>query len=1138
MISSLRLFIGTHRGVRLLVIAGILYFCMNSQDLLAQRAKNGTRVGSASYGMMSGQVEQVTGTATVQEAQSALASKGTLGYNANGTLSFFSGSLGMLKSKAYSEFRAPFVQSPGTLKSVRSASITAGAQPVVQEALSLLQSTKVLAGMSNPARELSLIAITQDELGYQHLRFEQVYQGIRIYGRDIILHANASGDVYSIHGKYEATPRRVATTPLATPERAMRNVLADLQDRQEQTQMSSDIALQLGYEGDVIELLYLPQNGRLRLVYGVQTTPEPGKVWMYFVDALTGEVLDRTSLSRKDNSQYGKQALNYVQAHRGAGSSADSNPAELLARLTATIRKYSGTTASTTDSTEFRSLRAITLLGDTVRVRSWVRPSDGRVFPLSDIIFRPTDTERLPSRPNGGHLVLDANGGARDGNVLTRFLADTTQTWSRNTATALFMTDSVLRYFATRHGVTSWDGNGSGMRTIINIDGLTPGNRTQDAQAWWDPSLRAQGYGPGALSEGGAGWRDLHLVGHEVGHAYNTPGRLDYGDAQSGALEEHYAQFWGWMVYRDTWYVFPRLWGTSTDSNAATHASGLPDSMGVGMRNRPIPHFRNFLTREQQQERGLQFPHTNEPILSRAGWLVASRFGRDVADRIWYRALTNYLVQNTQFGDFRRVLIQSAQDLYSTSGTLTTTGTLIVSGINAAFDSVGIQATTTLPTRTRLAGGSVEDGSVVQQAGRAIITFSTQSGRIGWYDVLNRRATYLTSTDAVVRTTGGRSQVTSVNNRIYFANRQGQVAVYDIRSNRVVTFANVRVRSTGDVLSVAVSPDERFLLMTSQYDNDPNLYLSTINTVAGNTQAIPVSISAPQVIALQRNAAVGTGPRPKAEGRTIGGIRYPEAMAWSPDTRTPEFVFDALSSVISGTDTTSFWGLYFGVINRGSSVGELYPPDPNYTLGYPTIGKTNANTIAMNEYYGDTTDVYIANFDLSNDVGFLNLPNFSLNGRRVLDAQGASFSADDRQIVLSSTSRPRDLLFYTFARGTTPASLTSVTLDSSVFLPNWNTLDLTSSVQNNTRAQGVVIRATPNPATTDTRVIVDIERSGFGTLALYDMQGREVLRLAEQRFTVGSHSFSLSASMVPSGMYMVRLSFNDTMISYPLVITR
>ncbi len=1122
--------------IRGLLLACLVVCTTSSSTMFAQTRGVVQRHGNSSASIQSAPIEQVTGSADIKQAQSLLAEKGSLTYNANGTLSFFTGSLGTLKSKAYGTFRTPFVKSPSTLKSVRASVLSASAQPVVQEALALLRSTKVLSGLQNPEQELSLITINQDELGYQHIRFEQVYQGLRIYGRDVILHANTSGDVYAVHGKYEATPLRAATKAFATPELAMRNVLADLQDRGEQVQMSTDMALQLGYEGDVIELMYLPQNGRLRLVYGVQTTPEIGKVWMYFVDALTGEVLDRTSLSRKDNSQYGKQPQSYVQANR-AGASVDTNPAELLATLTASIRKISGTVTATTDSTEFRSLRAITLLGDTVRVRSWVRPSDGRVFPLSDIIFRPTDTDRLPSRPNGGHIVLDANGGARDGNVLTRFLADTTQTWSRNTATALFMTDSVLRYFATRHNVTSWDGNGSGMRTIINIAGLVPGNRTEDAQAWWDPSLRAQGYGPGALSEGGAGWRDLHLVGHEVGHAYNTPGRLDYGDAQSGALEEHYAQFWGWMVYRDTWYVFPRLWGATADSNAATHASGIPDSMGVGVRNRPIPHFRNFLTREQQQERGLQFPHTNEPILSRAGWLVASRFGRDVADRIWYRALTNYLVQNTQFGDFRRVLIQSAQDLYSSSGTISTTGTLIIAGINAAFDSVGIQATTTVPTRTRLAGGSVDDGSVIQQTGRSTITFSTQSGRIGIYDVANRRATYLTSTDAIVRTTGGRSQVTAVNNRIYFANRQGQVALYDIRSNRVVTFPNVRVRSTGDVLSVAVSPDERLLLITSQYDNDPNLYLATINTVTANPQSVPTGINAPVTIPLQRNVTAGAGPRPKAEGRTIGGIRYPEAIAWSPDTRTPEFVFDALSSIISGTDTTSFWGLYFGVVGR-NSVGELYPPDPNYTLGYPTIGKTNANTIAMNEFYGDTTDVYIANFDLANDVGFLNLPNFTLNNRRVLDAQGASFSADDRQLVLASPSRPRDLLFYTFARGTTPAGLTAVTLDSTVFLPNWTTLDLTSSVQNNTRAKGVVISTTPHPVTAEARIMVEVERSGFGTLALYDMQGREVLRVAEQLFTAGTHSFPLSAATMPSGMYMVRLSYNGMMVSSPLVIAR
>jgi len=69
----------------------------------------------------------------------------------------------------------------------------------------------------------------------------------------------------------------------------------------------------------------------------------------------------------------------------------------------------------------------------------------------------------------------------------------------------------------------------------------------------------------------------------------------------------------------------------------------------------------------------------------------------------------------------------------------------------------------------------------------------------------------------------------------------------------------------------------------------------------------------------------------------------------------------------------------------------------------------------------------------------------------------------------------------------------------------------------------------PNPFNPVTTVGFNMPKAGWGTLALYDMQGRLVVNVAEGQYEAGAHSFILDASALSTGVYVLKLeALNQT----------
>lgn len=78
----------------------------------------------------------------------------------------------------------------------------------------------------------------------------------------------------------------------------------------------------------------------------------------------------------------------------------------------------------------------------------------------------------------------------------------------------------------------------------------------------------------------------------------------------------------------------------------------------------------------------------------------------------------------------------------------------------------------------------------------------------------------------------------------------------------------------------------------------------------------------------------------------------------------------------------------------------------------------------------------------------------------------------------------------------------------------------------------------PNPFNPSTTIEFAINEPGFTTLRVFDMLGREVSLLVNQRISAGTHIVIFDASSLPSGMYMYQLHSNGVMLTRQMSLVK
>jgi bacillolysin len=134
-------------------------------------------------------------------------------------------------------------------------------------------------GLSDPDEELVLRSATRDRLGMTHVRYDQRYRDLPVFGRQLVLHFSG-GAVSTVNGDV-APAIEVPTGPEVTAPAAAwvaRLRLAKLRP--------------LSGQKPPTLMIYVEESGRPHLAWRVTVaTGRPLGLWRVFVDALTGEVI-------------------------------------------------------------------------------------------------------------------------------------------------------------------------------------------------------------------------------------------------------------------------------------------------------------------------------------------------------------------------------------------------------------------------------------------------------------------------------------------------------------------------------------------------------------------------------------------------------------------------------------------------------------------------------------------------------------------------------------------------------------------------------------------------------------------------------------------------------------------------------
>jgi len=145
-----------------------------------------------------------------------------------------------------------------------------------------LTDNRELLKLSEPTKELAHKRHWVDKLGTKHFRYQQTYHGIPLWGKELMVHLNASDSVYLCQGRYEPTPELLDITPEITVEQAL-----------EVTRDHLGIKTNCHYPPKAELVIYTASDSSKTLTYKVDISPSLEQRWLYFVNADNGAVIHR-----------------------------------------------------------------------------------------------------------------------------------------------------------------------------------------------------------------------------------------------------------------------------------------------------------------------------------------------------------------------------------------------------------------------------------------------------------------------------------------------------------------------------------------------------------------------------------------------------------------------------------------------------------------------------------------------------------------------------------------------------------------------------------------------------------------------------------------------------------------------------
>jgi bacillolysin len=138
---------------------------------------------------------------------------------------------------------------------------------------------------------LVVVSAEDDQSGWHHVTFNQTYRGVPVWGKEIVVHIDAGGVVTGVNGRYMPEATQLETRAGLDAADAVSLALASGGPGTARTPALAEPTLVVYEKDDVYRLAWM------FTLPGTAADGGPAE-WRFFVDAQTGQILDRSNRIR------------------------------------------------------------------------------------------------------------------------------------------------------------------------------------------------------------------------------------------------------------------------------------------------------------------------------------------------------------------------------------------------------------------------------------------------------------------------------------------------------------------------------------------------------------------------------------------------------------------------------------------------------------------------------------------------------------------------------------------------------------------------------------------------------------------------------------------------------------------------
>ena len=997
---------------------------------------------------------------------------------------------------------------PTVIQGTLPTSATASNRSSDEKVFSYLEAIKAPIQIKEPVHEFEIMEQRTDDVGKTHIRLAQKFEGIKVYGGEVLLHTDKEGRIDLFNGRNFPSPIVSSLTP--SIEQAAAIAIAKEHVAQFTTVADEDWSANpfFKHRADKGELVIYHVDEDLekeRLAWALNIHPNKASHWDYFVDAHTGEVLNQYST--------------LCQLHHDIGRENWPTTNDFTSTTKPKLHAFGGP-----ESAEARDLNGATKIVNTYEL--------GGTYYMLDASKQMFDSRRssLPDDPVGAIWTLDVRNTSPENRSFEPYhIKDNTNSWNSSLGalgvSAHTNASVTYDYYLSTHNRNSVNGRGGNIISFINV---SEANGNSMENAFWDGQYIYYGNGGSAFRELA---RSLDVAGHEISHGIiQSTANLQY-QGESGAMNEAFADIFAVMITRDNWEIGEEVVNPNTFRSGALRSLANPHNGGNRLGDpgwQPQHVSEQFFGREDNG--GV---HINSGIINHAFYLhtISELLGTDInanatkTEQIYFKALTDYLTTRSQFKDLRAAVILSARDLYGAQSAEVASADEAFKGVGINTPSVASLLDVTAPTQEE------EPVEIEENVGRDFVVYTDDESS---HLYIANSAGNVLSDPASLKPVKSRPSVTD----------DGTTIVY-VAQDHTINEININW-ATGvveeDVLddrpywrNVAISRDGRRIAAiteeTEETSKDNAIYV--FDLVLGGSQIFELY-----------NPTF-------TQGISTGTVEFADALEF--DLTGESILYDAFNSITSsfGSSNLTYWDIGFIKVWDNSTnfweqdvennIRKLYSGLPeDDSIGNPTFSKNSPDVIAFD---------YIANFNNEDDPddptddddryyllganlltskldtiyrnGQLSFPNYSRTDKQIIfnetttDGNNVVAVIDLEDNKISSKGNPAILVLQT------PGARLGVWFsDGSRSLTSTNELEkaLTDFV------------IAPNPFDTDLTIQFTTETKKELQVSVADLLGRQLYSSTE-RVIAGENTIALPLPQLPVGTYLLSIQSEEGIIA-------